>query len=169
MMTLRLCDAPEEASGSAGWRWPPPWLRPCGARWGSVGPSAAGRVGARAGPRACPPACPPLTCRGAARNDGGGPRTAARARLRPPGPAGGGARPPRTGPGRRQSSRHLCLSGRSPREVACARRSGVPQEMQHAGDPGGRQPARHRPHHPRGPRRGVRGEPHLCGADGRPG
>lgn len=46
-MTLWLCDAVEEVSGSAGWRRARQrQLRPCGARWALC---AAGPVGARAG------------------------------------------------------------------------------------------------------------------------
>lgn len=75
-------------------------------------------------------------------------------------------RPSRTGSGRRRSSRHLCLSDRS---AASARRGSFPPAVQHAGGAGGHQQARHRPHHPRGPCGGVRGEPHLCGANGRAG
>lgn len=71
--------------------------------------------------------------------------------------------------GRRQSPAHLCPSGRSPREMAFPRRGGVPEALQHAGGTGRHQQSRRRSHHPRGPRRGVRRQSHLCRADGRAG
>lgn len=50
--------------------------------------------------------------------------------------------------------------------AALARLGGSPQAPQHRGEPGRHQQGRGGPHHPGGPRRGVRRQPHLRRADG---